>query len=270
MDFEGIAAWYDDAAAALAAVHGEAYGPMHPALRLEAFAASPRRQRFGAEELAAAEIERLGAGRVLELGCGFAAGLLYLSNIFPDVVFSGMCASETEIEFNRSLIRENDKIKSVLAFKGDYEDPKNYRVFPAVDLAFAVDALRHVRSLPALFANLAAVTKPGGAVLVIDAFAGPAAGKRLAAFAKATRVGALPTVQELAAAAAAAGFSLGDESDLGPAARRPVLRRLLSVGRRPWGWANPAWGAALDAAWALEGAVAKGEAVYRKLLFAKA
>jgi SAM-dependent methyltransferase len=142
---------------------------MHPAFRERPDVSQLRAIRH-LEELMLERCEALDAGRVFDLGCGFASSMLYAANIRPQTVFSGICASDTEQETARVRIREAGRNQTVMAFRGDYEESRNYRVFPIQDIVYAFDSYRHVRDPAVLLGLLFQLVRPSGRLILADLF----------------------------------------------------------------------------------------------------
>ena len=235
MDFEGISQFYDVNAKAISQVHSKKFGIMHPSVDLPNSIRSTQRSRYVPEEFICKNLQDAPGQRVLDLGSGFSASMLYLSNIYGDTIFSGICASESEIEQSRIIIREAGKVKTILVFKGDFEDTRNFRVFPIQNLVYSIDSFRHVRQPTLLLSNVAALLSPGSSFFIVDCFANtmnPALQKHkpipaLTKFLKTSASHQIIDLETLLSNARAAGFELVREENWSALVRRSFWRKIF-------------------------------------------
>jgi SAM-dependent methyltransferase len=232
MRFEDIDAYYETTARAWAVQFDRRHATMHPAFRDRPGISHLRSVRH-LEELVLERCDELGASRVFDLGCGFASSMLYAANIRPGTIFSGICSSDTEQETARACIREAGKNQTVMAFRGDFEEASNYRVFPVQDIVYAFDSYRHVRDPAVLLGLLHRLVRPAGRLILADWFrtsqASPATAPHLEAWRSAAGISAVHSSEATVKLAVQSGFSLACDTAvhrsivISPAARMGLL-----------------------------------------------
>lgn len=173
MNFDEISAWYDETAWIAAKRQNAKARIAHKALQPSGQKLSKIRAARYSEDyilglLQNEESDEVLVGRVFELGSGFGSSMLYMANIEPQLSFAGICASDTELEAARALLREDGKVQRVSAFKGDYEDAANFRVFGQQDLVFGIEGLGELRDYGAFVNNMFKLLKPGAHLVIID------------------------------------------------------------------------------------------------------
>ena len=97
MQFTDIQQYYDETARAWAIQFDAKALTMHPLVRSKNLGLSRMRQLRYLEELVISRIDSLEAHRIFDLGCGFGSSMLYMSNIYPELRYSGIGASSTEL-----------------------------------------------------------------------------------------------------------------------------------------------------------------------------
>ena len=170
MEFSDISEYYDVHARSWATQYDVKAQTMHSPVRDRTKTVSGLRTLRASEEMVLEIAAALDAHRIFDLGCGFASSLLYMANIKPEIIYSGICASDTEMELARERIRDAGRVQTVSVFRGDFEDGRNYRVFPAQDIVFALDSWHHARQPQKTLNLLASLVRPGGRLVVVDWF----------------------------------------------------------------------------------------------------
>lgn len=155
----GVARYYDaNTRAFLARGQGGAEGVLHRAVWGEGVRDRPAAFHF-VHELILKEMRALGSPRprVLDLGCGVGASLLYLLGRCDAEGF-GITLSGEQYELAR-------KRRNAGWLRGDFcSDP----LPPAIDLAYAIESFVHARDPRAFFENVASSLRPGGRLVLVD------------------------------------------------------------------------------------------------------
>lgn len=204
-----VARYYDENTRAfLARGQGGSEGVLHRAVWGEGVI-----DRSGAfhfvHELILLELETLGSSRprILDLGCGVGASLLYLLERVPGEGF-GITVSSTQYE----SARRRGKAQWL---KGDFcGDP-----LPSdMDLAYAIESFLHARDARYFFRNVGRALRPGGRLVLVDDFlaAGTPDEPPLRDFAWGWHAGSLLPLEEIDAMARASELFLVSDRDLTP------------------------------------------------------
>ena len=227
------------------------------------------------DELILAEIR--GAGtvpRVLDLGCGVGASLLYMSTRM-EIAGEGITISPLQAARAQELIRacgaRNLRCRegNFLALPADIEN---------VDLAFSIEAFVHSPDVEGFFSEAARVLRPGGKLVVCDDFLTPQGSSHpsererrwLTDFRSGWRIGSLVTVSDAIRSAEGVGLRGVREQDLTSYLElgRPRDRWIslfVEVGRR-LNFRGTYWGA-LSGGSALQRAIRFGAIGYSFLVF---
>ncbi|HTE54612.1 MAG TPA: class I SAM-dependent methyltransferase [Kofleriaceae bacterium] len=216
-------------------------------------------------------LEPSGRARVVDLGCGVGAGALYLAEHIPAEVH-GISLSPAQIAHATRRARRRTSLAGSAAFhEGDFcaLSAELRGALAGADLAYAIESFVHAPSAAGFFAEVAALLRPGGRLVLVDdmvtdgaesiasAGAGAGAGSNgqggpgapdappgAAALFDDVRAGwhiqSLLSARQIAAIAAGAGFELVRRTSLSPYMRlgRPrdrlirALQPLLRRGRR--------------------------------------
>ena len=212
--------------------------------------------------------------KVVDLGCGVGASLLYLASQI-DLVGEGITISPTQAERAAQLICAAGAVTRVRCREGNYlEPPADLR---GADLAFSIEAFLHGSDPARYFQEAAGLLRPGGRLVVCDDFLTPratrppvAAARWMDDFRRGWRVGSLVTVEEASSLAAPAGLQLVQDLDLTPhlELRRPRDRfiSLLVTLARPLNLRGDYWHSLVGGD-ALQRALAAGFLAYRFLVF---
>jgi SAM-dependent methyltransferase len=107
-------------------------------------------------------INRLGAGKVLELGSGLGANLSYLAEQFPATQFFG-------IDICQQPLRRYCKNKNTSFLAGDFNRLSDYCLV-GFNLAYAIETICHSRNLSAFFSEIYRALSPGSALIVFDGY----------------------------------------------------------------------------------------------------
>ena len=197
--------------------------------------------------------------RVVDLGCGVGASLCRLAARRP-LEGVGLTLSPAQAAEGRRRLADAGLADRVQCIVGDFCDPP--RAIAPADAAWAIEAFAHAPAAAPFFAGAARVVRPGGALLVCDDFAGPAATPSAEATRARVRRGwhlnTLVTLDAARAAGAAAGFALEETVALTPWLRldRPRDRGLALLA----GVLDP-----IPAAWRRWGPLLGGNALRRAL-----
>ncbi len=185
-------------------------------------------------ELVLKEIEALGSPRprVLDLGCGVGASLLYLLGRCRAAGF-GITLSGEQYE----LAREGGS--AAVWLRGDFcRDP----LPPAIELAYGIESFVHAGDGRAFFRNVGAALRPRGRLVLVDDFLvrGAAEKPPVRDFAWGWHAASLLPADEVDSMAAESGLALLSDRDLTPcldldrprdralALFEPLLRPFLS------------------------------------------
>ena len=171
------------------------------------------------DERLLAELRPLGGSpRVVDLGCGLGASLLYLAARLP-VQAEGITISARQAERAATLIAAAALRGRVRVRQGDYLSlPADIQ---AMDLAFAIESFVHSPDGPRFFRSAARALRPGGKLILCDDFlasATPPARARhrrwLDQFRHGWRVGTLISADTAAQLARAEGLELVGSEDV--------------------------------------------------------
>lgn len=204
-----VARYYDENTGRfLARGQGGSEGVLHRAVWGEGVRDSAGAFHF-VHELILREMERLGAPRprILDLGCGVGASLLYLLDRHPAEGF-GITVSGEQLE------RARRKGK-VLWLKGDFcRDP----LPEDLDLAYGIESFLHASDARTFFRNVSGALRPGGRLVLVDDFLAKGALEQapVCDFAWGWHAGSLLRPYEADEMAAAAGLVLVSDRDLTP------------------------------------------------------
>jgi SAM-dependent methyltransferase len=121
-----------------------------------------------AEEIAE-QIEARGISKnlhILEIGCGRAFNLNYLSKKFASCTFTGVDLSEMNID---RAVTENGASSRVSLIVDDFQELSKVNC-ASVDVAFAVEALCHASDMREALKTINRVLKDGGELIIFDGF----------------------------------------------------------------------------------------------------
>jgi cyclopropane fatty-acyl-phospholipid synthase-like methyltransferase len=179
--------------------------------------------------------------RVVDLGCGLGASLMYLAGRAP-IRGEGLTISPRQAEGATRLLAGAGLGDRVRCREGNYLDVPE-ELHGTANLVFSIEAFLHSPDAAGYFREAARVLRPGGRLLVCDDFltarapsAPPREARRLEAFRDGWRVGSLLTVEQVREAAAGHGLELTGDVDLTPhlELRRPrdrFIAALVAAGR---------------------------------------
>ena len=211
--------------------------------------------------------------KVVDLGCGVGATLLYLASQI-DLVGEGITISAAQAARAEQLIAAADAQARVRCREGNYLTPP--ADLGGADLAFSIEAFLHGPDPERYFQEAAGLLRPGGRLVVCDDFLtsqtaqSPAAARWLDEFRQGWRVGSLITVERARELAELAGLQLVQDVDLTPhlELRRPRDRfiSLLVTLARPLRLPGDYWHSLVGGD-ALQRALAGGFLAYRFLVF---
>ncbi len=205
----GVARYYDaNTSAFLARGQGGGEGVLHRAVWGEGVRDRSSAFHF-AHELALKEIGGLGRERprVLDLGCGVGASLLYLLGRCDAEGF-GITLSGEQYE----LARERG---SAAWLRGDF---CRDALPPAIDLAYGIESFLHASDARAFFENVGKSLRTGGRLVLVDDFLAEGALDRTPVrdFAWGWHASSLLRPHEVDAMATASGLGLVFDRDLTP------------------------------------------------------
>jgi SAM-dependent methyltransferase len=247
--YENNTAAFEQLGQAGGSIHRAIWGP-GVASRVEAF--------HYVDELIRRELPAgVARPRVVDLGCGLGASLLYLAGR-TGVIGEGITISPLQAELATRRIAAAGVADRVRCREGDFLAVPD-DLAGSADLAFSIEAFVHSPDAGGYFREAARTLRPGGTLIVCDDFrtGDPAAraARRLDEFRTGWRIGSLLTVAEVRAAAEPYGLVLTGDRDLTPylELRRPRDRwigLLVTAGRpfRPSGdyWQSLVGGNALQ------------------------
>lgn len=114
------------------------------------------------------EANRLGAKRVLELGCGQGFNTLILAQRFPEAEVLGVDLVDTNLKKARAAASKANRPK----LRYDVGDLNALvDTTEGFDLVFAVEALSYARDVDAVAHSIAAMMQPGGRFVMFDVHA---------------------------------------------------------------------------------------------------
>ncbi len=212
--------------------------------------------------------------RVVDLGCGVGATLLYLASQL-DLQGEGITISPAQAARAAQLIAAAGAGGRVRCREGNYLAPP--ADLTGADLAYSIEAFVHGPDAARYFRAAAGLLRPGGKLVVCDDFLTPralqpppAAARWLDEFRQGWRVGSLVSVEQARDLAGAAGLVPAQDLDLTPylELRRPRDRliSLLVALARPLRIDRDYW-QSLVGGNALQRALGAGYLSYRFLVF---
>jgi cyclopropane fatty-acyl-phospholipid synthase-like methyltransferase len=212
--------------------------------------------------------------RVVDLGCGVGASLLYLASR-TELTGEGITISPAQATRAAQLIADAGATATVRCREGNYLTPP--ADLTGADLAFSIEAFVHGPDPARYFRSAAGVLRPGGKLVVCDDFLtprasqpSPAAARWIGEFRHGWRVGSLISAELARDLAAAAGLVLVESLDLTPylELRRPRDRwiSLLVALARPFRIEGDYWHSLVGGN-ALQRALGAGFLSYRFLVF---
>ena len=181
--------------------------------------------------------------RILDLGCGVGACLLYLAERL-DMQGLGITVSPLQVELAQERVAAHPGVSSVEFREGDFE---NLPPMDPVDLATAVESFLHCSDPNRFMGEVAKVLKPGGRLVVCDDFlaakaleAGPAERVQLQEFKDGWHAGTVEMVDAVDQIARQHGLELTSDTDLSPHLELGRLRDravapFVRFGKRAWG-----------------------------------
>ncbi len=184
-----------------------------------------------------------GQARVVDLGCGVGAGVVYLAGHIPAEVHGISLSPRQVAHARRRAARLNGALRGTCTFhEADFcaLPPAVAQAVAGADLAYAIESFVHAESAAAFFEQAARALKPGGRLVLVDdllSSAGAAGGPFVADFRAGWQVHSLLGADEVAAVASGCGLTLSRRTSLSPYMRlgRPrdrVIRALQPILRR--------------------------------------
>jgi cyclopropane fatty-acyl-phospholipid synthase-like methyltransferase len=273
---EGVRAYYDDNSGRFerlgqggTSIHRAVWGPG---------ATTPAAAFHYVDELILSELSKLdavtGPLRVVDLGCGLGASLVYLATR-RDIRGEGITISPRQAGRAAELIDAAALGGKVRCRQGDFLAlPPD---LTGADLAFSIEASVHSPDGLAFFREAGRAVRPDGMFIVCDDFLAPRTGplskteqRWLDEFRLGWRIGSLVSVEQARALALTSGLELTHDLDLTPYLElgRPRDRwiRLLMAALRPFQPRGEYWRSLLGGN-ALQLALAGGVLQYRFLSF---
>jgi SAM-dependent methyltransferase len=205
----GVSRYYDvNTRAFLARGEGGSEGVLHRAVWAEGVRDRSSAFHF-VHELILKEIGAVGSPRprVLDLGCGVGASLLYLLDRCPAEGF-GITLSGEQYELAK-------KRGSAGWIRGDF---CREQLPPAVDVAYGIESFVHASDARAFFRNVGAALRSRGRLVLVDDFLvrGTMGQTAVRDFAWGWHAASLLPPEEIDALAAEAGLALLTDRDLTP------------------------------------------------------
>ncbi len=207
-----VARYYDvNTPAFLARGEGGKAGVLHRAVWAEGVSDLDAALHF-VHDLILTEIEATGSAsserlRILDLGCGVGASLLYLLERLEAEGFGITISGE-----QYRLARRSD---GAAFLEGDFcRDP----LPPSIDVAYGIESFVHATDAPAFFENVSRSLAPRGRLILVDDFlgSGPSDESSLRDFAWGWHATSLLRPREVDRMAEAAGLVLSLDRDLTP------------------------------------------------------
>lgn len=113
-------------------------------------------------------VNRLKAGRVLELATGRGASSIYLADKHPDITFDAIDLPNGQIDY---AIERGEKLKNFFPREGDYHDLRYYPS-KSFDIVFIIEALCHSNNKKRVFNEVKRVLKNNGVFIIFDGYSG--------------------------------------------------------------------------------------------------
>ena len=192
------------------------------------------------------EIEKAGAERILDIGCGVGGTILYLAERYP-ASFLGVTLSSVQASLGASYLAEADPPGHCSIMQGDFCLPEARTALgKGFDLAFAVEAFLHMKDPECFLQSAADILRPGGILVVADDFLtsrggdsprGVKAGRMVESFREGWHARSLISSDSFLTRAGSFGFTGTENYDLTPYLEldRPrdlFLRPLAALVRR--------------------------------------
>ncbi len=181
--------------------------------------------------------------RVLDLGCGVGACLLYLAERIA-IEGVGVTVSPLQVELARERVAAHEAASSLEFREGNFEQLPSME---PVDLAVAIESFIHCANPDRFMSEAASVLRSGGRLVLCDDFlaapaldAGPRTRALLQEFKSGWHAGTLETVDAVDEIARHYGFALTSDTNLSPRLelgrlRDRALAPLVRLGKRAWG-----------------------------------
>ncbi len=162
-----IAPYYRQSVPGYRRIHSEA-GCMHFALNPEG--SFDKAGYYAQAREITRHIGETGATRVLELGCGLGFNTLHLAPQHPQVAFTGLDLLDTHVAGCTRAAAQAGLTNTTFR-QGSHDDlPADIGTF---DVIFAVETLCYAQDPGRTAAQMAALLKPGGRVVIYDGFRHP-------------------------------------------------------------------------------------------------
>jgi cyclopropane fatty-acyl-phospholipid synthase-like methyltransferase len=227
---------------------------------------------------AAAEAEQIGADTILDIGCGVGGSLISLARR-TGAAATGITLSSAQQQIGQVLLERQHCADRCRIIAGDFLAPRlPEQLEGPFGLSLAVEALIHMQDPAAFFRRAAALTAPGGRLLLCDDFLAPGVPRSgreerlLQRFRRGWHTAGLRTAGEIRSRAAEAGFILQKEENLTAFLElgrpRDRLIRLLVTLTAPLPLASPFW-ENLRGGDALQRLLSARALTYRLLIFSR-
>ncbi len=112
----------------------------------------------------------LSAEKILDLGCGSGGIMLDLAVARPDASYAGVTASRQDKQKGDDLSLRHGLQEQVRIFEADYTDPRVFRLFPDMDIIYAVESLSTRNKPIAIVPYIAESLKARGRFILCDYF----------------------------------------------------------------------------------------------------
>ena len=110
----------------------------------------------------------LPAKKVLDLGCGAGGIMLDLAISRPDASYAGVTSSRINKQTGDELVLSHGLQEQVRIFEANYLDPRVFRLFPDMDLIYAVESMSSRENPLAAVPYITESLKPGGRFILCD------------------------------------------------------------------------------------------------------